>query len=76
MSRRELETESILGPEAQVGLVCLRKSKEARAEQTGAESEEIGSIQGREPGAEREGNRRGRGYDVVFHSEVPCEGLG
>lgn len=32
MSRRELETESILGPETQVGLVCLRKSKEARGQ--------------------------------------------
>lgn len=33
-------------------------------------------MQGREPGAEREGDRRGRGSDVVFHSEIPCEGLG
>lgn len=24
----------------------------------------------------REGDRRGRGYDVAFHSEIPCEGLG
>ena len=32
MSHRELETESILGPEMEADLVCLRNSVEARGQ--------------------------------------------